>query len=53
MVILKKPEVENCTPYWIEDSEILKTISETRSYYRNATAKDYFTCLFSNILGLS
>ena len=51
MVILKKPEVENCTPYWIEDSEILKTLSETRSYYRNATAKDYFTCLFSNILG--
>ena len=49
MIILKKPEVENCTPYWIEDSEILQSIPENNTGYRDASAKEYFPKLLDNL----
>ena len=49
MIILKKPEVENCTPYWIEDSEILQSIPEKNTWYRDASAKEYFPKLLDNL----
>lgn len=49
MIILKKPEVENCTPYWIEDSEILQSIPENNTRYRDASAKEYFPKLLDNL----
>ena len=49
MVILKKPEVENCTPYWIEGSEILQSIPENNTWYRDASAKEYFPKLLDNL----
>ena len=49
MVILKKPEVENCTPYWIEGSEILQPVPKNNLWYGDASAKDYFPKLLDNL----
>ena len=49
MIILKKPEIEGCTPLWVEDSEILQPLPKNSTWYKDATAKDYFPKLLDNL----
>ena len=49
MIILKKPEIEGCTPLWVEGSEILQPLPKDNAWYKDATAKDYFPKLLDNL----
>lgn len=49
MIILKKPEIEGCTPLWVEGSEILQPLPKDNKWYKDATAKDYFPKLLDNL----
>lgn len=49
MIILKKPEIEGCTPLWVEDAEILQPVPKDNKWYKDATAKDYFPKLLDNL----
>lgn len=49
MIILKKPEIEGCTPLLVEDSEILQPVPKNNTWYRDSSAKDYFPKLIDNL----
>ena len=49
MIILKRPEIEGCTPLWVEDSEILQPLPKDNTWYKDATAKNYFPKLLDNL----